>query len=82
MVCEGLFNLFGTSSEEIIANAKQELDAYYLPQINELSSSNRELTSSNKALSSQIDYLKNLLRKNNISFDLDTESTEPDISDQ
>ncbi len=24
MVCEGLFNLFGTSSAEIIAQAKQE----------------------------------------------------------
>lgn len=38
MVCEGLLNLFGTSSEEIIARAKKEskdeLDAYYLPQIN------------------------------------------------
>lgn len=40
MVCEGLFNLFGTSSAEIIARAKkeskEELDAYYLPQINYL----------------------------------------------
>lgn len=40
MVCEGLFNLFGTSSAEVIARAKkeskEELDAYYLPQINYL----------------------------------------------
>lgn len=32
MVCEGLFNLFGTSSAEVIARAKkeskEELDAY------------------------------------------------------
>lgn len=62
MVCEGLFNLFGTSSAEIIARAKkeskEELDAYYLPQINELSSQNN--------------YLKTLLIQNNISFDLNS----------
>lgn len=59
MVCEGLFNLFGTSSEEIIARAKKEsqkeFEEYYLPKINELSS--------------QVDYLKKLLRQNNIAFD-------------
>lgn len=65
MVCEGLFNLFGTSSAEIIARAKEESDAYYLSRINELSSDN-------KTLSSQIDYLKNLLKQNNISFDLNS----------
>ncbi len=63
MVCEGLFNLFGTTSEEVIARAKkeskQELDAYYLPQI---------------------DYLKSLLTNNNISFDLNSITKEPDIS--
>lgn len=64
MVCEGLFNLFGTTSEEVIARAKKESDDYYLPQINELSSNN-------KTLSSQIDYLKNLLIQNNISFNLE-----------
>lgn len=51
MVCEGLFNLFGTTSEEVIARAKKESDDYYLPQI---------------------DYLKNLLTQNNITFDLDS----------
>ncbi len=30
MVCEGLLNLFGTSSEEIIAITKQEDAEYYL----------------------------------------------------
>ena len=43
MVCEGLFNLFGTSSAEVIARAKEESDAYYLPQINKLSSQNNYL---------------------------------------
>ena len=61
MECEGLFNLFGTSSEEIIARTKRESkmesDQYYLPKINELSS--------------QVDYLKNLLKQNNIPFDLE-----------
>ena len=59
MVCEGLFNLFGTTSEEVIARARKESEDYYLPQIDELSSSNKLLTS-------QIDYLKNLLNQNNI----------------
>lgn len=61
MVCEGLLNLFGTSSEELIARGKQESDEYYLPKIN-------ELTTSNSLLSSQVDYLKNLLKQNNIPF--------------
>jgi hypothetical protein len=55
MVCEGLFNLFGTTSEEVIARAKKEADDYYLSKINELSS--------------QIDYLESLLKQNNISFE-------------
>lgn len=70
MVCEGLFNLFGTSSEEIIARAKKEsqkeFEAYYLPKINELSS--------------QVDYLKKLLRQNNIPFDSELMSGEGNAS--
>lgn len=69
VVCEGLLNMFGTSSEEIIAKAKAESDEYYLPKIDELTASNEALVSSNEYLSSQNNYLKNLLRKNNISFD-------------
>ncbi len=61
MVCEGLFNLFGTTSEEVIAKAKQESDDYYLPQI---------------------DYLKNLLKQNNIAFDLTSLSSETNMSNQ
>lgn len=71
MVCEGLFNLFGTSSEEIIAHAKEEADDYYLPKLNELTASNNQLTASNNQLISEIEYLKNLLVQNNISFKLD-----------
>ncbi len=55
MVCEGILNLCGTSSEEIIANAKKESDDYYLPKIDELTS--------------QIAHLQELLRQNNISFE-------------
>lgn len=58
MVCEGLLNLFGTSSAEIIANTRKESEA----QIN-------ELFEANKQLSSQINRLKELLRQNNISFE-------------
>lgn len=62
VVCEGLLNMFGTSSEELIAKGKKESDEYYLPKIN-------ELTVSNQQLASQNDYLKSLLKQNNISFD-------------
>ena len=58
MVCEGLLNLFGTSSEEIIARTKKEEAEYYLPKIN--------------MLSAQLDYLKDLLNQNHISFDLES----------
>ena len=54
MVCEGLLNLCGTSSEEIIERTKKEDAEYYLPQINHLSS--------------QIAYLESLLVQNNIPF--------------
>ena len=55
VVCEGLLNMFGTSSEEIIAKAKKESDEYYLPKLNELMAQN--------------EYYKTLLKQNNISFD-------------
>ena len=57
MVCEGLLNLFGTSSEEIIERTRQEASEYYLPKIEELSSQNA--------------YLKSLLLQHNIPFDSD-----------
>ena len=56
MVCEGVLNLFGTSSEEIIARTKKEADEYYQPKI--------------KQLSSQNTYLKSLLTQHNIPFEL------------
>ena len=57
MVCEGLLNLFGTSSEEIIERTRKEDAEYYLPKIDSLSSHN--------------DYLKSLLKQNNIPFNLE-----------
>ena len=88
MVCEGILNICGTSSKEIIERTKKEEEAYYLPKINELTSSNEALTlsnelltssnesliSSNTILTSQVGYLKDLLRQHNIAFDLETMS--------
>ena len=75
MVCEGLLNLCGTSSAEIIERTKKENAEYYLPIINQLtsqyedlSSRNKDLYSQNENLSSQIAYLKSLLAQNNIPF--------------
>lgn len=65
MICEGILNLCGTSSAEIIARTRKESEA----QIHELSESVEQLISSNKSLASQVDYLKNLLDKNNISYE-------------
>ena len=67
MVCEGVLNLFGTSSEEIMARTKKEDAEYYQPIIDKLSSQNENL-------SSQIIYLKSLLEQNNIPFHLDADS--------
>lgn len=64
MVCEGLLNLCGTSSAEIIERTKKEDAEYYLPKIDQLSSTINNL-------SSQITYLKSLLKQNGIPFDPD-----------
>lgn len=69
MADEWLFNLFGTSSEEIFARGKQESEDYYLPKLNELTATNEQLASYNEQLASQVDQLKNLLKQNNISFE-------------
>ena len=62
MVCEGILNLCGTSSAEIIERTKKEEAEYYLLKINQLSS--------------QITYLKSLLTENNIPFDLESKSND------
>ena len=64
MVCEGLFRLYGTSSKEIEENAKKES----LEQINSLTDQNQRLSIANQELSSQNNYLKELLTQNNIAF--------------
>lgn len=61
MICEGILNLCGTSSAEIIERTKKEAAEFYLPKIN-------QLTSQNDDLSSQNAYLKSLLTQNNIPF--------------
>lgn len=60
MVCEGILNLCGTSSAEIIERTRKEDAEYYQPKLNQQAS--------------QIDYLKSLLKKNNIPFQLDADS--------
>ena len=82
MVCEGLLNLFGTSSEEIIERTRQEASEYYLPKIEALTvqndsllSQNDDLMSQNDSLSARNAYLKSLLRENNIPFDSEAENT-------
>lgn len=62
MVCEGILNLCGTSSAEIIERTKKEAAEYYQPKL--------------KQQASQIDYLKSLLKKNNIPFHLEGDSTD------
>ena len=83
MVCEGLLNLYGTSSAEIIERTKKEAAEYYLPKIDQLSARNESLTSQNvnlsarnDSLSSQIDYLKSLLMQHNIPFQLEPEAND------
>lgn len=61
---EWLYEMCGTSSDEVIARAKKESEEYYQPQIDRLS---QDL----KQLSSEIDYLKLLLKQNNIPFNLE-----------
>lgn len=58
MICEGILNLCGTSSAEIIERTKKEEAEYYLPKIEQLSSQNN--------------YLKALLKQHNIPFDLES----------
>ena len=76
MVCEGLLNLFGTSSEEIIEHTRKEADEYYLPKIDQLSLQVENLSSQNANLFSQIDYLKSLLTQNDIPFNLESGSND------
>lgn len=68
IVCEELFELYGTTSQEFYDRGKQDAANLYLPKIDELQATNEELSSSNKHLSSQIDYLKGLLKQHNIAF--------------
>ncbi len=62
MVCEGLLNLFGTSSEEIIERTKKETKeeaaSFYQPKID--------------ALSSKVNYLQELLIQHNIPFNMES----------
>ena len=73
VINEWLYEMCGTSSDEVIARAKKELEEYYQPKIDQLTSQNDSLASEINSLSSQIDYLKSLLTQHNIPFDLEPE---------
>ena len=60
-ICEGLLNLCGTSFDEIIERTKKDDASYYQPKIDRLSQDNEHLSSENN-------YLKLLLKQNNIPF--------------
>ncbi len=55
--------------EEMMERAKLEAETYYASLISTLNDKNEQLSSSNEQLVSQNDYLKNLLRQNNIQFE-------------
>ena len=61
MVCEGLLNYFGTSSEEIAEKTREQDRQFYLPQIEELIAKNKELTSA-------LEERTKLLIQNNIAY--------------
>ena len=66
VINEWIYEMCGTSSDEVIARAKKESEEFYQPKIDRLSSDN-------KLLSSQNDYLKSLLIQHNIPFSLEIE---------
>lgn len=68
MVCEGLLNYFGTSSQELLEQGAKNAQEFYQPQIDKLTSDNTLLTSENTLLHSEIDKFKKLLEENNISY--------------
>ena len=57
MVCEGLLNYFGTSSEELLEQGAERAKKFYEPQIEALIAQVKELTSKNYQLSSENNQL-------------------------
>lgn len=68
MVCENLFKLYGTSSEEIAEKTREQDKKIYLPQIEKLTEENNTLISEVNILASEINQLKQLLLKHNIAY--------------
>ena len=61
-MCEAIFELFGTSSEEIAANATKEAEI----KIHDLTLKNASLTGEVTSLSNEVSRLRALLAKHNI----------------
>ena len=68
MVCEGVLRYFGTSSEEIAEQTREQDRKIYLPQIERLTEENNSLISENNSLVSEIQNLKQLLQQYNIAY--------------
>ncbi len=68
MVCEGLLNYFGTSSEEIMEKTREQEKQFYQPQIDKLTDTVDDLTSKNNLLISELHRAKQLLMQHNISY--------------
>ena len=75
MVCEGLLNYFGTSSEELLEQGAERAKQFYLPQIeeliakvNQLTSENNQLTSENNQLTSQLEKIQKHSAQNNTVY--------------
>lgn len=64
MVCEGILNLCGTSSQEIEERTK----AIYIPQIQQLTSENLNLAEENDSLTAEIQRLQEILKMNKITY--------------
>ena len=68
MVCEGLLNYFGTSSEELLEQGAERAKQFYLPQIEELIAKVNKLTSENSQLTAQLEEIKKRLPQNNSAY--------------
>ena len=68
MVCEGLLNYFGTSSEEIAEKTREQDRQFYLPQIEELTEQKNKLLLEHNRLTTLLEENRKLLTQNNITY--------------
>lgn len=68
MVCEGILNLCGTSSKEIEERTRKQTEDIFVPQIQQLTQANNNLTSANIDLTHEITRLQELLNLHKIAY--------------